>query len=266
MEVFDIHQHVPSAKLAKGKAAFSADYEMRVRFMDENGIGRAALMPSFDYVMPHGIEDTMRVNDQVAEYRSKYSDRFPIAIGTVEPRHGEASLDEIDRIVKDLGLRGIVWHHKFQGITIDDGIMRLYLEKVATLDIPVFIHLFGEASTEAPWMLENLLDEFPQITFVALDGFSTLDRGRQLAAVARRHSNVIFDNALMLSYSRVGESFVKSVGSERLCFGSDLYFDTMFYRQVSWLHAIKEYVISEKDKHNIYAGNAVKLFRLPPGK
>ncbi|MDO8472802.1 MAG: hypothetical protein Q7T05_03185, partial [Dehalococcoidia bacterium] len=116
MEVFDIHQHIPSAKIANDKAAASRDYEMRVRFMDQNGIDRAALMPDSYYVMPNGIEDTMRVNDQLAEYRSKHADRFPIAIGTVEPRHGDRSLDEIDRIVNDLHLNGIVWHHKFQGV------------------------------------------------------------------------------------------------------------------------------------------------------
>ncbi|MDO8472895.1 MAG: amidohydrolase family protein, partial [Dehalococcoidia bacterium] len=124
------------------------------------------------------------------------------------------------------------------------------------------IHIFGESSTETPWRLENLLAEFPQVTFVALDGFGTLDRSRQLTAVARRHSNVMFDNALMLSYSRVGEDFVKSVGSQRLCFGSDLYFDTMFYKHVTWLQAIKEYAVSERDKENICSGNARKLFRL----
>ncbi len=262
MDIFDIHQHIPSAKIARDKAAAVSDYEARVRFMDANGIGRAALMPDFYYVMPNGIDDTRRINDQLAEYRARHSDRFPVAIGTVEPRHGEKSLDEIERIVKDLRMSGIVWHHKFQGVCIDDSIMRPYLQKVATLGVPVFIHLFGESSTEAPWRLENLLAEFPGITFVALDGFSTLDRSRQLAAIAKRHGNVVFDNALMLSYSRVGEDFVTSVGSERLCFGSDLYNETMFYGRISWLDATKEYRITDRDKHNILSGNAKRLLRL----
>lgn len=262
MEIFDIHQHIPSAKITQDKAAAAKDYEMRTRFMDQNKIDRAALMPSFDYFIPNGIEDTRRINDQLAEYQAKYSGRFPVAIGTVEPRHGEKSLDEIERIVKELHMQGIVWHHKFQGVCLDDAIMTLYLQKVATLKVPVFVHIFGESSTETLWRLENLLTAFPMVSFVALDGFSTLDRSRQMKAIAQRHDNVIFDNALMLSFSRDGEGFVTAVGSERLCFGSDLYNETMFYGKVPWLPAIEEYRISEKDRGNILSGNARRLFRL----
>ena len=74
------------------------------------------MMVSTLYRRTNGIKNTMQVNDLTAEYVARHSDRFPVGVGTVEVTHGEASLKELERISKELKLRGVVWHHTHSGV------------------------------------------------------------------------------------------------------------------------------------------------------
>jgi uncharacterized protein len=81
----------------------------------------ATVMPSLQYLRPHWIGDTPRVNDAIAAYRDRDDGSFPLAFGTTEPLHEEAiAREEICRAVDDRGLNGIVWHHRFHGMFLDD--------------------------------------------------------------------------------------------------------------------------------------------------
>src|SRR5207249_4467381 len=121
-----------------------------------------------------GIQATMRSNDTVAEYRQRDRQRFPVAAGIVEPLHGDRSLAELERIKHELGLEGVVWHNRFQGVAVDHPYMRPLLKKVSELGLVPFIHTNAESNMEAAWRLERLAHEFPELTFVALDALAGL--------------------------------------------------------------------------------------------
>lgn len=265
----DIHQHLEStddnySEFRSADELIRKDYSIRIRIMDENAIGQSVMMVSTQYRRTDGIRSTRRVNDLVAEYVARYSDRFPVGIGTVEITHGDASLKELERMSKELKLRGVVWHHTHSGVQVNDSFMRPILKQVATLGLIPFIHV-GLKPYESLTKLEILAEEFPEITFVALAGLARSDDAEEALLVGRRRKNILFDTGpVIYTRERGVEGFVKLLGSDRLLFGSDLYASRPSYRRATTtLDVVKNSQITEEDKAKILYRNARRLFGLP---
>jgi len=107
-EILDVHHHVGNAFRALGGAVDSApelgeaefekiELASRLEIMDRSSVQQALVIPGHGYHRTNGIADTRAENDAIARYRDRTPDRFPGAIGIVEPRDGPASLAEIDR-------------------------------------------------------------------------------------------------------------------------------------------------------------------------
>jgi predicted TIM-barrel fold metal-dependent hydrolase len=264
MEIFDIHHHLGSlsgGSLQEGADWQERDYANRVRIMDANGVSQSAILAATGYIQADGIKDTMRCNDTVAAYRARDTKRFPVACGIVEPLHGARSLGELERIKHDLGLAGVVWHSRFQGVAVDHALMRPLLKKVAELQLVPLIHTNAESNLEAVWRLERLALEFPQLTFVSLDALTTNTNSQLALDIAKNTPNILFDTAHVRGPAYVRQ-FVEAVGSHRLIFGSLFYSHPASYEHCATLGEILAAKISDADKANILALNARKLFGL----
>src|SRR5881397_1422363 len=96
-DVFDVHHHVGRAfdalggDLAAASEQVDVELETRLRIMDEGGVRQALVIPGHGYLRPNGLADTRRVNDEIAAYRDRTPDRFPVACGIVEPAYGPSS-------------------------------------------------------------------------------------------------------------------------------------------------------------------------------
>ena len=53
--------------------------------MDRCGVRRAVAMPTLMFERPNGIVDTRAFNDLLATFRDTYRERFPVALGIVDP-------------------------------------------------------------------------------------------------------------------------------------------------------------------------------------
>lgn len=265
-DVFDLHHHVGSLDIVgkgpQGAGDMVADADKRIAFMDRHGIAQALLMPSNGYQAPDGIADTRRVNDRVAEYRDRWSARFPAALGTVSPLEGDAALDEIDRCVEVLQMKGIVWHHRFQGCAIDHPWMDALLERVRHHGVPAFIHIIGDSKLESPWKLEVLAERFPDVRFVALDAFSSPDFAHWMPHIARRHPNIVFDTGVMVPVSHMIETFVRSAGAHRLLLGTDFYSSPKLFSSPFPLTEILASDLPDEECALILGGNARLLLGL----
>lgn len=264
MEIFDIHHHV--GYVGSGAIpSIADDFTQRSALMKSCGIGTAVLTPSTDYDMPQGILDTKKVNDMIDTYQKQHSGIFPVALGTVEPRHGRESLAEIERILRELRFAGVMWHHRFQGAMLDSGMTKLYLTRIMELnpDVPVFIHNISGSGLEAPWRLENIAKAFPGITFVSLSSLSSLDNINQMIALAVRQKNVLLETGMLFPRHNVIKQVVNAIGSHRLLFGSDTYSDHPATDPDIIINLIVRAQISEEDKLNILGRNARNLFKLP---
>lgn len=268
---FDVHQHVDApvddkfTEIMSPSAWIEKDHSARVKIMDDNGIAKSVIMPGLrTYRRAGGIESTKKLNDLVAEYVAKHSDRFPVGIGTVEPAHGDASLPELERMAKDLKFRGVVWHHQFTGVAIDSPIMRVILKKMEELKLIPFIHTM-DPPFEDIWMMDAIATDFPNMTMVVMDSFGYHRPNIEPAfKVGKKHKNLLFDTGPCLGLFReIGvERFVKELGADRFLFGSDLYATYPSYRHNVTLDILKHSQISDQDRAKILYGNTKKLFGL----
>jgi predicted TIM-barrel fold metal-dependent hydrolase len=264
MEIFDIHHHLGSLTggSLQGEAGWEErDYENRVRMMEANGVTMSAILAATGYIQADGIKDTMRCNDVVAEYRKRDPKRFLIACGTVEPLHGVRSLGELERMKYELGLNGVVWHNRFQGVPVDHQLMRPLLKKVNELGLVPLVHTNAESNMEAVWRLERLAVEFPEITFVSMDALTTNANSQLALDIAKRTPNIVFDTAHVRGSGFV-KTFVEAVGSHRLVFGSLFYSSPPSYEHCATLAEVKGAKISAADLTNILGANAKKIFKL----
>jgi predicted TIM-barrel fold metal-dependent hydrolase len=250
---FDVHQHLTVAD--------EADFVQRRAELDRFGLTAALVMPSLQYSRPRGFADTRAVNDGIARYRDRYRERFPLALGTVQPTDPtEMSVGEVVRIARELKLDGVVWHHRFQGTMLADKRMHPLLDACAEHGLPAFLHVVADSALEAPWLLEELCEAHPDVRFVALDAFSGMSRMRYVVQMAKRCRNVIFDTAMPMLVGRAFEEFVHALGSERLIFGSNLYLP----KSCVYPHVLREILdapdLTAEDRRNILWNNAARLF------
>lgn len=263
--IIDTHHHV--GRLALGNESEAAESAV-ARGADEHramlaefGIAAAAVIPGFQYERTHGIADTREVNDSIAAYRDADPRHFPIALGVLEPLHDlRANEDELDRILDDLGLDGVAWHTRYQGVAVSDRRMHALVERVAARGRPCYVHMFSESGLESPWMLVDLATAHPDATIVALDGFSSATHVRYMEDIAERCPNVLFDTAIAFPLMRPIDGFVSRFGSERLLFGTDSYAKPLLYNYPAILGELLHSPMPQEDLDAIFGGNFLRLF------
>ena len=79
-------------------------------------------------------------NDGMAELVEKYPDRFVAFVTSLPMNHIEAALAEMDRVVGQLGARGIQIYSNVNGKPLDAPEFRPLFERMATHDLPIWLH------------------------------------------------------------------------------------------------------------------------------
>jgi predicted TIM-barrel fold metal-dependent hydrolase len=255
-----MHAHIdpPAEKFSDFgpfEQVIAADYSRRVKYLDSAGIEQSVLTTGFTYRRTEGIANTRRMNDLVAAYVAKHADRFPVGIGTVQLSDGEASLRELERMAKDLKFKGVIWHHGYTGFNIDHPFMWDLIRQARDMKLIPFIHC-RQAEHESLWRLESLAEDFPDVTFVALDIFTTgEDRDHAARILARRKNIVVDTGSCVYNGERTIENFVKRFGAERLLVGSDS-------GPSLNLQLVRNAQLTPQERQMILSGNARKLLNL----
>ena len=177
-------------------------------------------------------------------------------LGTTEPTHRERGLDEIDR-VRDIGLDGLSWHHRFQGCYIDNRWMWPTLRRMSELGLVPLVHTNAESSMEAHWRLQRLALDFPELTFLAMDAFWTYERARHTLITAALTPNVIWDLGGPVCYLSVQE-WVERNGSTTLSYGVGAHGSPGSPPPA--LALIERARIPDADRANILGANVARVF------
>jgi predicted TIM-barrel fold metal-dependent hydrolase len=225
-------------------------------------VNQAVVIPTHGYLRPEGLTDTRRLNDEIAKYRDDSSGRFPAAVGIVEPLYGEAGLEELRRCKEELGLCGISFHTRFQGVSLEYPWLLKYLERMGTLGLVPFLHAVAESPEESLWKVDLLARDFPDITMIVLDAFSSFDQLKLVRTVAADRPNLLFDTALSVLGFDPGYSIAQEFGAHRVLYGSDLY-TAMSRRQLpDTLAQILACDLPDDDKASILGRNAANTLGL----
>ena len=119
------------------------DIEHRLRDMDRNGIDMQVLTlttPGVERETPErGVKLARRTNDGFAEIIEDHPDRFT-ALATLPLQDPEAAVEELERAVTELGLKGAMLLSNVNGKPLDAEEFGPVLEKAVKLDVPLYIH------------------------------------------------------------------------------------------------------------------------------
>ncbi len=268
--VLDVHHHVgdpvqalamPGAEGASAPPGLGHDMQVRLETMDRDGIDCGLLIPGHSYLRPAGLADTRRINDGIASYRDSMPARFPAALGIVEPLYGRAGDEELRRIKEELGLVGVSFHTRFQGVTTDSPLVLAQIELMGQLGLVPFLHSVAESPEESLWRIHRVARAFPDLTMVVLDTFSSHEQSSHAMLVAELAPNLVFDSSLAYHIDpalRLMERF----GHERVIFGTDLYSYPLGYHRSTVLAHWLESGLKPEVLQDVLAGTAERILGL----
>ena len=147
MRAIDIHAHVPREP---GLEEFGIEQGLRAMFRmresppDPAGMAETyrdldVLAVIFSVDSQTATGDVPDSNDYVAEIAARHPEQF-IGFASVDPHKGEWAVQELERSVKELGLKGLKLHPIHQAFFPNDDAFRPLFDKCEELGVPVLIH------------------------------------------------------------------------------------------------------------------------------
>src|SRR2546421_4895518 len=119
-------------------------FEQRLQDMDDEGIDVQVVSLASPGVQSvddpeHAARSAKDTNDTLAEMVSKAPTRFK-AMAALPWINPSAAVEELERAVNELGAVGVMLNGHTKGAYMDDKAYWPIWEKVAELDIPVYLH------------------------------------------------------------------------------------------------------------------------------
>jgi predicted TIM-barrel fold metal-dependent hydrolase len=215
-EIWDNHTHLAETLGATPEERMGRLLEIA----DRLEISRLVLfMGTFEGTYNLSPEQLRRANDLILRAIKPYPDRV-LGYVYLNPKHTQASLDEMDRCIRDgpmVGVKLLVAEYCNKR-TLDPLIAR-----AAELKVPVLQHTWikitGNLPDEStPMQLAELAARHPEATLICAHAGGDWELG--LRAI-RPHSNVYADLCGGDPTSGYTEMAVRELGAERCLYGSD---------------------------------------------
>ncbi len=138
-------QYLPDKQLAKQIDDQLADFDdLRLRTMDEAGIAKSILshtVPGIESARDpkKAVADAQQINDFLARQIERRPDRFG-GFATLPTQSPREAADELERCVRQLGFHGALINGHTHGHYLDEERYGVLWERVADLQVPVYIH------------------------------------------------------------------------------------------------------------------------------
>ena len=279
MKAIDIHAHIPRMP---GLSEYGIEPGLRqmFRMADESisidkmvetyrAIDTKAVIFSVDAETETG--DLPDPNDYVAQTVDSYPDVF-IGFCSVDPRKGKAAVEELERSVLSLGLRGLKLHPIHQAFFPDDPAFIPLFAKAEELGIPVLMHSgYAAAGANAPGgggfelaysrpipHVDSLAARHPDLTIImAHPAWPWI---QEQVAVALHKSNVFIDLSGWAPRYIPKELISEASGRlrKKILFGSDY----PYISPVTWLEQFQELDIRDESRPLILHDNAARILNL----
>jgi len=251
MDIWDLHSHLsgvpgrtPEERLAQLLA-----------YADRLGIQRLCVFMGLEWTYDPSPAKFREENNQVLQAIRHQPDR---AFGFVylNPKHVEASLEELDRCVRDGPMVGVkLWVAQKCNAPELDPIVRRAAELKALIYQHTWLKITGNLPGEStPFDLAELAARHPDVPIIC--GHTGGDWERGIRAV-RPHRNVYVDLAGGDPVAGMTEMAVRELGPERVLYGSDAG-GRSFASQLGKVLGAR---IPEAARHLILAGNLKRLLR-----
>ena len=113
------------------------DLDLQLREMSEVGIDVSVLSCLLGWSAP--MDECRLINDDLAKVQANYPGKF-VGLAQAPVLEGQEAIQEIDRAVRNLGLKGITITSQTKGVSLDAPKLYDLYEKICELDVPIFVH------------------------------------------------------------------------------------------------------------------------------
>ena len=210
-------------------------------------------------------------NDWTAEVVQKYPDQF-LGFASVDPWKGAAAVNEMERAVNQLGLRGLKLHPISQAFFPNDTRFYPLWQKCMELDVPVLFHS-GQTGVGAgqpggggfklkyaqpiPY-IDDIAADFPQLKIIM--AHPAVPWQEEQLSVAVHKANVYIDlSGWSPKYFRpILVQYANSLLQDKCLFGSDY----PVIRPDRWLRDFEGLELKDEVRQKILLENARKLLKL----
>jgi len=210
-------------------------------------------------------------NDYVAQIVESYPDVF-VGFCSVDPRKGKAAVEELERSVLSLGLRGLKLHPIHQAFFPDDPVFIPLFTKAEELGIPVLMHSgYAAAGANSPGgdgfelaysrpipHVDSLAARHPDLTIImAHPAWPWI---QEQVAVALHKANVFIDLSGWAPRYIPRDLIAEASGRlrKKVLFGSDY----PYISPVTWLEQFQELDIRDEARPLILHDNAARILNL----
>ncbi len=209
-------------------------------------------------------------NDYIASIVQKYPEQF-IGFASVDPWKGKMAIQELERSVKELGLRGLKLHPTAQAFFPNDPRFYPLWQKASELQIPVLFHT-GQTGVGAgtpggggyklkyahPMLLDDVAADFPDLTIIM--AHPAVPWQEEQLAVALHKGNVYIDlSGWSPKYFRpVLVQYMSSLLKDKALFGSDY----PVLQPDRWLRDFENLELKGEVRQKILLENARRVLKL----
>lgn len=207
-----------------------SDEQMAQEFIDAGVIG---MLVGWDTETNTGIEPMS--NDYVASMAERFPDAFIAGFACVDPWKGKAAINEAERCIKDLGMRGLKFQGAAQGFFANDKRFYPLWEKCQEWGIPIQLHtgstglgagMPGGGGIKLKYCrpipyIDDIAADFPELKIICLH--PAYPWQEDAIAMAIHKSNIYFDLSGYAPkyFPEPLKKEIKGRLKDRVMFGSD---------------------------------------------
>lgn len=242
--IIDVHCHL----FERFEYLRGLSVEDIVATLDEAGVEKTVM-----FTLSGLFHDARRANDEIADAAARHPDRL-IPFATVNPRDGDAALEEMERSVKELGHRGFKLHPWNSSFFANSPAAHEVARKGEELGVPFIIHS-GTPPSSSPLQIAEMARVAPGTDFM-LAHMGLPDLWKEALSAAMRYPNIYLETSGTPSLAI--RTAVQRLGAERVIYGSDLPFggrENIFFQ----IQKIKDLELSDAEERLILRGNAERV-------
>jgi len=275
-----------------------SDLSDRIAVLESQGIDMQVVAPPppqcyYQSPIEHALKGSQMVNDGIAEWIDPHPERFA-GLGTVPLQDPDASAIELERCVRDLGLKGVMILTNVDGEEVAAERFESFWRKAEELGALVMIHpngftegdrlheyyfsnVFGnplETSLALHYLIFNgVMERMPKLKILGVHGGGYLpaysgridhawgarrDCQAKLPKAPTEYLRKMYFDSVVFTHHQL-EYLVNVFGEEQIVMGSDYPFDMADYDPVEHIASSS---LSDSAKAKVAGENAIRLLDL----
>jgi hypothetical protein len=235
------------------------------------------------------VELAKIANDELAELVIKYPDKFFGAVACLPMNDMDAALEEVDRAITKLRLKGAQIYSRINGEPLDTPKFKPLYKKMAEYDLPIWIHPatnekldndigifswpFETTSAMLRLVKSGVFTEYPNIKFIVHHAGAMVpffaERIKWVMSLVpqpypdiHEHFRRFFGDTAVYGNTSALMCAYDYFGADHLLFGTDAPLGPRWGMVEDTIASIERMSIPEADKEKILKKNAVDLFKL----